>query len=172
MTEDHTTPPREANLYLRVAGEDLFVTLHEPVEPAGATAVLMVPPFGWDAVTSHRPRRRWAEALAGAGYPTVRCDLPGTDDSAGGPRDADRLEAWTEAVGAVSAWLLGRTGAERIVVIGAAMGGIVAANAAARPQQGRLGAADRRASAAARPRRDGAGRAAVGRVDGGGLGGQ
>lgn len=95
-------------------------------------AVLLCPPFGWEEVCSHRARRTWADALAEAGFPAARLELPSTGDSGGSPGDADRLEAWTGAVDQAAEWLRETTGAERVAAIGIGLGGLLAYRAAAR----------------------------------------
>jgi pimeloyl-ACP methyl ester carboxylesterase len=97
--------------------------------PSGSTwrdvAVLICPPFGWDDVCSYRSRREWAAHLAASGYASLRVDLPGAGDSAGSPRDPDRLQSWIAAAESSASWLRGRTGANRVVAIGIGLGGLV-----------------------------------------------
>ena len=81
---------------------------------------------------SYRPRRDWAEHLAERGHPALRLDLPGTADSAGGPRDPDRLGAWLAAVTGAAAWLRDRSGAGRVVALGIGLGGLLATAALSR----------------------------------------
>jgi pimeloyl-ACP methyl ester carboxylesterase len=108
--------------------DGMFALFH----PGGTgTPVLLCPPFGWEDMTSYRGRRDWAEHLAAAGHPVLRIDLPGTGDSAGGPRDPELLRAWTDAVDAATRWLRAETGAGRVAVIGIGLGGLVAAHAIA-----------------------------------------
>lgn len=109
----------------------MLATLHRPDRADHDTAVLVCPPFGWEEVCSYRSLRRWAELLAERGYPTLRCGLPGTGDSGGGPRDDDRLGAWIAAVSDAAGWLAAATGARRLVALGVGSGGLVACLAAA-----------------------------------------
>jgi pimeloyl-ACP methyl ester carboxylesterase len=92
---------------------------------------VICPPFGWEEMCSYRPRRAWAQALAKAGYPAVRIDLPGAGDSAGSPSDPGRVDAWTRAVATAAAWLRRETGCQRVVAIGLGLGGMVACRAIA-----------------------------------------
>jgi pimeloyl-ACP methyl ester carboxylesterase len=80
---------------------------------------------------SYRSRREWASHLAAAGFATLRIDFPGSGDSSGGPRDPERLRAWTDAVGACARWLSGTTGARRVVAVGIGLGGAIAYRALA-----------------------------------------
>jgi alpha-beta hydrolase superfamily lysophospholipase len=98
---------------------------------ATSTAVLIVPPFGWDDQTSYRPRRDWSLALAQAGFANLRIDLPGTGDSSGTGADEQLVDAWTAAVTSGFDWLRS-TGAARIAVIALGSGGLVTLQAIAR----------------------------------------
>jgi len=116
-------------LHLPLGPETVLAFLHEGAEER--PAVLLLPPFGWEDMCSHRPRRDWAEHLARQGHPVLRLDLPGTADSAGAPRDPDRLGAWLTAVTGAAAWLRTESGAGRMVALGIGLGGLVAAEALA-----------------------------------------
>ena len=71
-------------IWLTLDPEPVYAVLHCPEDAQRSrTAVLMVPPFGWEGECSYRARRDWAVAFAGAGVTTVRFDLPGTEDSVG-----------------------------------------------------------------------------------------
>lgn len=130
-------------LYLTGSGTPMFAFLHAPSSPTRQTAVLLCPPFGWEDMCCYRIRREWAERLAGDGYTTLRIDLPGSGDSAGAPTDPGQLDAWTQAVDGAARWLRqpigdavplgnGLAGAERVVVIGIGLGGLVSCRAALR----------------------------------------
>ena len=55
----------------------MLAFLHLPPESARrTTAVLLCAPFGWADTCAHRGLRAWAIALAQAGYPALRFDLP------------------------------------------------------------------------------------------------
>ncbi len=118
--------------YLATAPDAVFAMLHAPEETTRSdTGVIICSPFGWDELSAHRSLRCWAGALAEAGHPALRFDLPGSGDSGGSPREPRRLEAWTAAVAGAAASLRATEGCERIVAIGIGLGGIVAANALA-----------------------------------------
>ncbi|MCW3016273.1 MAG: hypothetical protein JWO02_3365 [Solirubrobacterales bacterium] len=105
----------------------LFGVLHLPAPGTTRdTAVLLLPPWGWDEIASHRSRRDWAAALAHAGYPTLRFDLPGTGDSAGSPRDDGCVDRWTAAIAHAGAWLRMVAGSRRLAVIGLGLSGLLA----------------------------------------------
>lgn len=126
----HPAASTEA-FYIRDQGESIFAILHHAQGPSREVAVLMCPPFGWEDMCSYRSRREWASYLAAAGFPVLRIDFPGSGDSSGGPRDPERLRAWTDAVGASARWLSSTSGARRIVAIGIGVGGAIAYRALA-----------------------------------------
>jgi pimeloyl-ACP methyl ester carboxylesterase len=118
--------------YLALEPVPVFATLHLAPAPSSArTAVLLCPAFGWDELASHRSMRAFAGALAEAGLPALRFDLPATGDSGGTPRDPGLLETWTRAVAAAAVALRQSTGAERTVAVGIGLGGMLACRAAA-----------------------------------------
>jgi alpha-beta hydrolase superfamily lysophospholipase len=111
-------------LYLR-SGDHKIAAIYEPATGEERdTAVLIVPPFGWDDQTSYRPRRDWSLALAAAGFPNLRIDLPGTGDSSGDGRDEGLVQAWATAVETALDWLRS-AGATRVAVIALGVGGLV-----------------------------------------------
>ena len=115
-------------MYLGLEPSGTLMFMHEPAADArgGSTAVLLCPPFGWEEVCCSRSLRSAAARLARAGHPTARLTLPGTGDSAGGPRDGDLLRQWIEAVGAAATWLRERTDAARCLAFGIGLGGMLA----------------------------------------------
>ncbi len=97
----------------------------------GPTALVIVPPFGYEAVCAHRALRHLAEAAAHAGLTAVRFDLDGTGDSEGSDVDPDRLGAWLASID--DACNLARTaGAQQLVLAGVRLGATLAVLAAAR----------------------------------------
>jgi pimeloyl-ACP methyl ester carboxylesterase len=119
-------------VWLALEPDAVLAFLHLPPSGAGRrTAVLMCPPFGWQENCSYRGRRRWAQAVAQAGYPSASFDLPGSGNSGGSACDPGRLDAWTGAVAGAAAWLADATDAERIVAIGIGLGGMLACRAVA-----------------------------------------
>jgi alpha-beta hydrolase superfamily lysophospholipase len=129
MSTPHTSPGPEA-LYLDTGDGQAFALFHPARGPQRRRAVLLCPPFGWDDMCSYRSRRDLAERLAGEGYAALRLDLPGSGDSPGGPRDPDRLAAWTDAVGDAARWLRETCDAELIVAFAIGLGGLIAYRAA------------------------------------------
>ena len=91
----------------------------------------MAPPFGWEAMCSHRARRTWAQQLAAAGMPALRLEFPGSGNSSGSPLDPGQLASWVATIHAATAWLRGSAGCQQVAVIGIGIGGLVAASALA-----------------------------------------
>ena len=118
--------------WLGTGPDAALVALHRPAGPPGDVAVLLCSPFGWEDMCSYRAQRDWAIALAAAGHPTLRLDLPGAGDSAGTPRDPARVAAWTTALDEAAAWLRARTGCGRVAAVGIGLGGVLATAAVAR----------------------------------------
>ena len=125
MTEQLAWRP----LYLDVDPDPVFAIFHPASKSSSSTAVLLLPPWGWDEVTSYRSRRAWAEHLAAAGHPTLRLDFPGSGDSGGGPGDPRRIEVWVASIRAAVTWLRDSTGSGRVAVVGLGLGGLVAGRA-------------------------------------------
>jgi alpha-beta hydrolase superfamily lysophospholipase len=120
-----------SQIWLTPAPDAVMAHLSVP-EPGAtqSTAILMCPAFGWEEMCSYRRLRGWAQALAQAGYPTARIELPASGNSGGVPGDPQRLDAWTRAVSEAAGWLGGETGCERVTAIGIGLGGMIACRAA------------------------------------------
>jgi len=129
LTQPHAA--EQTTWVATAAGEDAVLRLHQPTAPGAGTAVVLVPPFGWDDMCSYRPRRAMALRLAAAGVPAARLELPGAGDAEGGPWDADRLTAWTASVAAAAAHLRGVEGVQRVAAFGVGLGALLAWTAAA-----------------------------------------
>ena len=130
-TPSSPAAPVPRYLYLQTgAAPPMFAVFHAGAEPRRQRAVLLCPPFGWEDMCSYRSRRDWAEHLAQDGYAALRLDLPGSGDSAGGPGDPDRLEAWTQAAAHGARWLRQVSDAREVVALGIGLGGMVACRAA------------------------------------------
>lgn len=127
-----SAPPQQRALYLDAGEHRAFAQFHGAADPGAALlGVVMAPPFGWESMCSHRPRRAWAEQLAAAGMPTLSVEFPGGGDSTGAPGDPGQLDAWTATIDAAATWLRGEAGCARVAVLGIGMGGLVAARAIA-----------------------------------------
>jgi alpha/beta superfamily hydrolase len=96
----------------------------------GDRAVLLCNPYGQEAVRSHRLFRVLAERLAREGLPVLRFDYHATGDSPGADEDGD-LAGWVGDVRVALRELVARSGARRVVCVGARLGGALAVRAAA-----------------------------------------
>jgi dienelactone hydrolase len=108
----------------------LFGWLHEPAD-ARRAGVVIVPPFGYEAICAARSLRHFAEAAARERLIALRFDLDGTGDSTGGDLDPDRLAHWLASIDAACDLVRSR-GAERIVLVGIRLGVLLAVRAAER----------------------------------------
>lgn len=121
--------PSDRPFFLGTGDSATFTTHHPPVGTPTGLGIVFCPPFGVEDQMSTRPRRAWARHLAQQGHAVLRIDLAGTGDSAGGPRDAHRVDAWVESLREAAAWLRATAGCARVVVIGIGLGGLVAGEA-------------------------------------------
>ena len=113
------------------AGDGAFLAFLHRARRDAPVGVLLVPPFGWDNMASYGPRHHWANHLAAHGHPVVRCDLPATSDSAGGPWTEAMLPSWVAAVSAAAEHLREQSGCRSVVALGLSVGGLIALSAAA-----------------------------------------
>ncbi len=97
-------------------------------------AVLMLNPFGQEAVRTHRLLRVAADRLARSGYDVLRFDYFGSGDSPGDDIDAD-LNGWAQDAIAADRMLREISRAERISWLGIRLGASVGLMAAAKTTQ-------------------------------------
>jgi hypothetical protein len=107
----------------------LFGAYHAGSMPsARRAAVLLVNPFGQEAVRIHRFFRVLSDRLARAGISIMRFDPFGTGDSGGADTDGD-LDGWCRDVGEAHQELAARSGASHITWLGARLGATLALRA-------------------------------------------
>ena len=107
-----------------------FGWLYRPDAPASnGVGIVVVPPFGYEAICAHRTLKHLAEDAASAGFVTLRYDLDGTGDSAGGDADPDRMEAWIASIMDACDLVRGG-GASQLVLVGVRLGAALAMLAA------------------------------------------
>jgi len=110
-----------------------FALLYAADGAAHATGagLVIVPPFGYEAVCAFRALRVLAERAAAAGVIALQLDLDGTGDSAGDDSDPDRLAGWLASIDDACELVRG-SGADRVVLAGVRLGASLATLAAAR----------------------------------------
>jgi pimeloyl-ACP methyl ester carboxylesterase len=117
--------------------DECFGWLHEG-EPAAARGVVLCQPFGREAMWVHKGWRVFAEALAGAGSPTLRFDYAGTGDSAGESEDGVQIEQWLRSIRSAIAYLKQTTGVTQVALCGVRLGATLAALVAAEQEVDQL----------------------------------
>jgi pimeloyl-ACP methyl ester carboxylesterase len=105
-----------------------FFVEHQPTHPQ-TTAIVILPPLGYEDTSAYRPLKLLAEALAEQNYLVVRLDWPGLGDSFGDALDADITERRQESIKQLIASLKNR-GFKKVAGIGVRAGGILALQAA------------------------------------------
>lgn len=112
------------------ASRQLFGSFHPAHGDTHADrAVLICPPFGQEAIASHRLWRALADRLARSGFAVLRFDYHGTGDSPGDDADGE-FDGWRRDICTAHEELRRRTGAQRIVWLGARLGASLAVLAA------------------------------------------
>ena len=113
--------------WIRTPAGKCFTWYHAPAPgKARSCAVLLCDPFGWHRMVLHGAYRQLALRLASEGFPVLRIDYPGTCDSEGHPRDLGRVQMWLDALDCGADHLRERSGAERLALFGALLGGTLA----------------------------------------------
>ena len=110
-----------------IAVDGLTGWLHAPNGEARDSGVVICSPLGRDARCAHLPMRLLAEQLAAAGYPVLRYDHAGLDESLGLAANADAWPIWTADIERMAAHLRARAGVRRIVLAGVRLGASLAA---------------------------------------------
>src|ERR1700734_1110922 len=103
--------------WMRPVDSPLMSCVTAPVRGTGPVGAVIVPPVGYEYMSSHRTLRPLAERLAQQGCAALRFDFDGTGDSAGDQWDPVRMQAWQRNIGQAADALRG-WGATRLVVIG------------------------------------------------------
>jgi len=116
--------------YFGAAARPRFGWLHRPAA-AARVGIVIVPPFGYEAVCAARSLRHLAETAAASGLIALRFDLDGTGDSAGDDADPARLAAWLDSIDDACE-VVRNAGAEDIVLVGVRLGVLLATLAAER----------------------------------------
>lgn len=121
--------PTARPIYFGSPASPLFGFLHVPTTSVRGSVVL-VPPWGYEAVCTHRSYRHLAERLAEAGFVVLRFDLHGTGDSAGSPRDPGEVPRFVDDIRVAVAEARARAGTDVAFVFGTRLGALLALAAA------------------------------------------
>jgi alpha-beta hydrolase superfamily lysophospholipase len=121
------------SIYFGPDGARLFGWLHRPSVGTGTDMGLVIcPPFGYEAICSHRAARSLAEAAAELGIPALRFDYLGTGDSAEIEPEADQVDIWSQDVLTAITAMQKHSGVSRICLVGFRLGALLAVQAANR----------------------------------------
>src|SRR3569833_3544864 len=129
---EHVLPGEQ--VYLGSADRPVAAWHYRATKPA-TTALVSVPPFGYEAVSAQRSRRVLALRAAEAGLDAWRVDLDGTGDCAGDDRDPDRVAAWCASISAAIDAAVAE-GVGRVILAGVRLGAAQAGKGAAGRRRG------------------------------------
>jgi alpha/beta superfamily hydrolase len=118
-------------VYIGPSERRLFAWMHLPTAAERDCAVVLCAPFGQESTGVYRAFRYWANALADAGFPTVRFDYHSIGDSSGAFDESARLRAWVDSVGDAIAFARANSNARHIALAGVGIGATLALAAAA-----------------------------------------
>jgi pimeloyl-ACP methyl ester carboxylesterase len=92
---------------------------------ATPSAVLILPPIGYEYWSAYRTTRVLAERLARGGHTVLRLDYHGSGDAAGGQSEPGRVQTW-RASAALAVQQLRALGCDRLVIVGVRFGATIA----------------------------------------------
>lgn len=119
---------KRIHTYFTSKNETLSGWIHQPTEKTiRDTAIVICNPSGFEYTHSYRSVRHLADALANAGFYTLRFDFNGTGDSSGTDFDPNRIETWISNINDAAIKLKDFSGLSKISLIGIRFGGTLAA---------------------------------------------
>lgn len=99
--------------------------------PAGGTiGVVLCSPWGFEDLSMRKAWRLLAEQVAGAGFPCIRFDYPGTGNSLGAAGEGIGVADWIASITDAADMLRKHSGVRRFVFIGQSLGATLAVMAA------------------------------------------
>src|ERR1700712_3205613 len=107
------------------ASAPLFGWLPCASRPA-SIGLVICSPFGFEEVCWHRSLKRFAEAAAANGIPTLRFDYAGCGDSQGDAFDPATLDAWIGSVHEAIDHLKASSGVHSVCLLGVRLGATLA----------------------------------------------
>ena len=138
-TASTVTAPDSLPCFLGPSGAHLFAWHHVArADRRRGAVVVLCPPLGFEYTCVYRTWRILAQELAALGLDVLRFDYHGTGNSAGGPEDPGRLDAWLLSIERASAAARELAGAEHVALVGLRLGATLAVEAAARAGVSRL----------------------------------
>ena len=96
-------------------------------DAAGDTGIVLLAPFGVEALACHKSMRLLAEDCAARGFPTLRFDFPGTGDSLGDEATLDAIDSRCKSALAAIDWLKATSGVKTVILVGLRLGASIAA---------------------------------------------
>jgi predicted alpha/beta hydrolase len=122
----------EHALFFGARGGELFGWLHLPASgTVRRVGLVLCAPLGREETCAHRSLRQVARGAAQAGVAALRFDYAGCGDSAGDALEPSQLDPWLASVHEAVQTLKQRAGVERVVLLGARAGALLAAQVAA-----------------------------------------
>ena len=109
----------------------LFGVLHSGAEPRRRQGVLILGPWGWEALRAHRTLRDLANRFSESGFDVFRFDYSGSGDSFGTHTEVSAA-AWLADSEMAMDELLALAGVSKISLMGLRLGGLFAAELASR----------------------------------------
>jgi len=103
-----------------------------PADEVRRHGVVICPPFGYEYTHSHRSLVHLADALASAGFVSLRLDYLGTGDSEGDPYTDDLVVGWVDSVHAAASAMSSLLDGAPPTLIGLRFGSLIAGLATAR----------------------------------------
>ena len=125
-------------LYLSSGSATCFARYSQGRGDTRREPVLILPPFGWEAVSAHRALHLWRSRLSANGHPVLAIDLPGQGDSADRLGSSGTWQSWVDASLSAAAWLRTTSERESITVLGLRLGGLLACHVAAADAAGQV----------------------------------
>ena len=123
--------PPPVPLHFGASSGPLYGVFHPAAAPGLRSAVLVLAPWGWEALRAHRTLHLLAERLARHGHDTLRFDYSCSGDSTGDPGDVS-ADRWLADAEEALDEVLAMSGARSVTLVGLRLGGLLAMSLAAR----------------------------------------
>jgi alpha-beta hydrolase superfamily lysophospholipase len=117
-------------LFFGQSGQRLFGTYHPPSITSDGIALLICAPLGHEDLCAYKSLRQVAEAAAKHNVPAMRFDYAGCGNSEGDEQDPGLLNTWLSNIAEACSTLRQLSGAQRVVLLGLRLGGMLATLAA------------------------------------------